>query len=355
MLKSIFKGVSHLVRLGAVGCLALVAVMGAPAESKELNVLFIGNSFTARHSLAQVVKSLAEEGQPGLTFTAKTVIYGGRTLANHWELQTPNFIRQATITPREVGASIELLRREVARRKETEPPGKAPPSSHNAPSHFVAALKNQEQLGASLPAPRRKWDIVVLQSYLDDLDPEGRSSFFDYAPQYAALARAEGARVILYETTSNTQHAVALKTPPDPTAVLKKARQLAALAARIGAEVVPMALVALRCQATRPDLTLRFVNDTHLNQTMAYLTACTFYGRLFHRSPEGLTFGQVTDNRFDAQQKDRDRDGGPLTRNFSPRDKADLQRLAWLGLSDFAALEKQPPGTSNRPQTTGHP
>lgn len=61
-----------------------------------------------------------------------------------------------------------------------------------------------------------------------------------------------------------------------------------------------MPLVALRCQTFRPDLTLRFVNDTHFNQAMAYLTACTFYGRLFNHSPEGLAFGQVTDNRLEA-------------------------------------------------------
>jgi hypothetical protein len=342
MPKSFLALPSWLCRFGTIGLLSLAAAAGASAAPNELNVLFIGNSFTARHSLAKVIKTLAEEGQPGLSFQYQSVIYGGRTLANHWELQTPNFIRQAPISPQEVGASIDLLRREIARRQETEPAGKAPPSAQNARSHFVAALRNQEQLAASLHSSRRKWDIVVLQSYLDDLDPEGRSSFFDYAPRYAALARAEGARVILYETTQNTQNATALTAPPDPAAVLAKARQLAALAARIGAEVVPMSLVALRCQTARPDLTLRFVNDSHLNQTMAYLTACTFYGRLFNRSPEGLVLDQVTDNRFDAQQKDRDRDGGPLTRIFSARDRADLQRIAWLGLNTFADFERQP-------------
>ena len=76
----------------------------------------------------------------------------------------------------------------------------------------------------------------------------------------------------------------------------------------------------------------------HLNQTMAYLTACTFYGALFHRSPSGLAFGTVTDNRFDDQHKDKDRDGGALTRIFSDNDRDELQRIAWQGLGQFRQL-----------------
>ncbi len=76
------------------------------------------------------------------------------------------------------------------------------------------------------------------------------------------------------------------------------------------------------------------------NQTMAYLTACTFYGALFHRSPSGLAFGTVTDNRFDDQHKDKDRDGGSLTRIFSAKDRADLQRIAWEGLGQFGERQK---------------
>lgn len=309
------------------------------AEARELNVLFIGNSFTARHELTQVIKTLAEEGQPGLRFNVTTVIYGGRTLAHHWELQTPNFIRQATIRLSEVQASITLLKEELEKRRQAEKETGSPrPSGGNTLQHVSGAVRNQEKLAATLAEPRRKWDIVVLQSYLDDLDASGRSPFFEFAPKFAAIAKEEGARVILYETTSATQHAKPLTAPPDPAPALAKAGAIAALAKRIGAEVVPMSLVALRCQQVRPDVTLRFVNDAHLNQTMAYLTACTFYATLFNRSPEGLRFGTVTDNRFDDQRKDRDRDGGALTRIFSDNDRDELQRIAWQGLGQFRQL-----------------
>jgi len=323
----------------SVVCLA--ATRAAAAESRELNVLFIGNSFTARHELTRVIKSLAEEGQPGMTFKVTTVIYGGRTLAHHWELQTPNFIRQATIRASEVQASIAVLKADLEKRRQAEKENGAPrPTGDNSLQHVTAALRNQEKLAATLAEPRRKWDVVVLQSYLDDLDADGHSPFFEFAPKFAAIAQAEGARVILYETTSATQHAKPLTAPPDSAPVLAKARAIAALANRIGAEVVPMSLVALRCQQARPDLTLRFVNDAHLNQTMAYLTACTFYGALFHRSPAGLAYGTVTDNRFDDQHKDKDRDGGSLTRIFSDRDRGELQRIAWQGLGQFGEMQK---------------
>ena len=58
-----------------------VAPAAAPArqaaEQKTLNVLFIGNSFTACHNLAQVVKAMAEAGDPTLRFDVTTVLYGG--------------------------------------------------------------------------------------------------------------------------------------------------------------------------------------------------------------------------------------------------------------------------------------
>ncbi|MEI6466931.1 MAG: hypothetical protein WCQ89_19550 [Verrucomicrobiota bacterium] len=89
---------------------------------------------------------------------------GVRPVATGQELQTPNVIRQATISAREVEASIDVLRREIARRKESEPAGKAPPSAQKALPHFVAALRNQQQLAASLPAPRalaRRVNVVL--------------------------------------------------------------------------------------------------------------------------------------------------------------------------------------------------
>jgi len=295
-------------------------------ERKTLNVLFIGNSFTGRHNLSQVVKAMAEAGDSSLRFDVTTVLYGGRRLVDHWRLGTQNFVRISELTATEELATVKSLEEMVSQ----------DPKDRYAPS----ALARHRDLSKSLESRRKKWDFVVLQSYRDDLEGD-KSLYVQYAPKFAELVKAQGGRVVLYETTPTTQNDKPLTAPPDPTAVIEKAKTIAALAKRIDATVVPMSMVAFRCQMVRPDLTLRFINDGHLNQTMAYLTACTFYAALFDRSPEGLSIDAVTDTRsLDDKQRDKDRDGGPIRRTFSAQDRADLQRIAWEGLKQFQELAK---------------
>lgn len=294
------------------------------AKQKKLNVLFIGNSFTACHNLAAVVKEMAEAGDPDLSFDVTTVIYGGRRLVDHWRLGTQNFVRLWELTAEEEQATVRSLEEMVAK----------DPNDRYAPS----ALARHRQLSKSLDVQRKKWDLVVLQSYRDDLDGE-KSLYVQYAPKFAELIKAQGGHVVLYETTPTTQNSKPLTTPPDPAPVTEKAKAIAALAKQIDAIVVPMSVVALRCQTVRPDLTLRYVKDGHLNQTMGYLTACTFYAALFNRSPEGLPIDTVNENaRSKGGTPAQDPDGEPLKRTFSDQDRADLQRIAWEGLKQFQQI-----------------
>ena len=299
------------------------------AADQTLNVLFIGNSYTGRHNLSQVVKAMAEAGNPGLHFQVTTVIYGGRTLKDHWRLGTQNFVNIAALKPDQVRATVATLEQTL---------------KDNPTDNFAsAAIARQKQLLASLDQPQKKWDVVVLQSYRDDLQGEA-STYLEYAPKFAALIKAQGGRVILYETTPDTQNAQALTAKPDPAPVVAKARLIAALAKRIDASVVPMSMVGLHCQTVRPDLTLRFINDGHLNHTLAYLTACTFQAALFDRSPEGLPVDRITDIRFlDTKNKDKDRDGQPLTRVYSAKERAELQQIAWSGYQQYLKLSKSLP------------
>jgi hypothetical protein len=283
--------------------------------------LLIGNSFTACHNLAQVVKAMAEAGDPKLNFDVTTVIYGGRRLVDHWRLGTPNFVRISTLTAAEEQATVKSLEEMIAK----DPNDK----------YAAAALRRHRDLSKSLEKMRKKWDLVVLQSYRDDLQGV-KSLYVEYAAKFADLIKAQGGRVVLYETTPTTQNSKPLTAPPDPKLVTEKAKIIAALAKRIDAIVVPMSIVALRCQTVRPDLTLRYVKDGHLNQTMGYLTACTFYAALFNRSPEGLPIDSVNEKNRDKDGKPAlDPDGGPLKRTFSGKDRADLQRIAWEGLKQF--------------------
>jgi hypothetical protein len=290
------------------------------AKQGKLNVLFIGNSFTASHNLSQLVKAMAEAGDPTLSFDVTTVLYGGRRLVDHWRLGTQNFVRISELTAGEEQAMVRSLEEMAA----NDPKDK----------YALSALARHRDLSKSLESRRKKWDMVVLQSYRDDLEGD-KSLYVEYAPKFAELIKAQGGGVVLYETTPTTQNSKPLTAPPDPGLVTEKAKTIAALAKRIDAIVVPMSMVALRCQTVRPDLTLRYINDGHPNQTMGYLTACTFYAALFNRSPEGLPIDTVNDSRTKGGKPAQDPDGGPLKRTFPAQDRADLQRIAWEGLKEF--------------------
>jgi hypothetical protein len=317
---------SHALALFALSLAMLAVPSWAENEKKTLNVLFIGNSYTARHNLSSVVKAMAEAGNPGLTFNRTDVIYGGRTLKDHWRLGTQNIVKQSTLTAAEEKATIAALEKAVV----------ADPKDKYSPS----ALKRHRDLLPKLESNRTPWDIVVLQSYRDDIEGDP-TPYAQFAPKFAELVKAQGGRVILYETTPTTQNEKPLTAAPDAAPIMAKERAIAALADLIDAAVAPMALVAHRCQTERPDLTLRFINDAHLNQTLSYLTACTLYAAIFDRSPVGLPIDSITDNRHiedGSNDKTKDRDGQPITRTFSDKDRADLQRIAWEGYSEFLKL-----------------
>lgn len=295
------------------------------AKKSSVNVLFIGNSYTARHNLANVVKEMAEAGNPGLTFKTTSVIYGGRTLKDHWRLGTQHIVNQHAVTGAEIKATVEALEEAVKDPKDKYAP---------------AGLKRQSALLKTYESNREKWDLIILQSYRDDLD--GDDSFYmQYAPKYAALAKEQGARIVLYVTTPTTQNAEPLISTPDKAPILKKTKSIARLANNLGAKAAPMALIAHRCQTQRPDLPLRFINDAHLNQTLSYLSACTLYAAIFDESPQGLPIDQVTDIRFLETDKTKDRDGLPITKIFSKKDQADLQSIAWEGYQEFQKLRVQ--------------
>jgi hypothetical protein len=315
-------------RLASVLCaIGVMAATGLPtASAKEsLDVLFIGNSYTARHNLAKVVKSMAEAGNPGLTFNISSVIYGGRTLADHWRFGTQHVVNQHAVTKAEIETTVAALAKAAKDPKDRYAKG---------------ALGKQRQLLTTFQSKRSKWDIIVLQSYRDDLKGK-ESRYMKYAPKYAELAKAQGARVILYVTTPTTQNAKPIQTAPDKTPILKKAMSVAKLADAIGADVAPISLVAHRSQVQRPDFTLRFINDAHLNKTLAYMSACTIYAAIFQKSPQGLPNNSITDIRFLENDKTKDRDGQPITRKFNDQDRADLQRIVWESWQEFQALRRK--------------
>ena len=117
-----------------------------PAQQKKLNVLFIGNSFTACHNLAQVVKAMAEAGDPTLRFDVTTVLYGGRRLVDHWRLGTQNFVRISELTTTEEQATVKSLEEMVAKDAKDK--------------YAAAALTRHRDLSKSLASRRRRSGIL---------------------------------------------------------------------------------------------------------------------------------------------------------------------------------------------------
>jgi hypothetical protein len=302
-------------------CAGLLPAAAQAEETRTLRLLFIGNSFTHRGGMPRAVKELAEAGNPGLR--VEFIAYGGSgaRLERHWQGGTQNLVSIAGMTGAERQAAIKSLRDAIAK----------DPNDRRAKS-----MLGQHRRFSALGGEPGKWDYVALQSYGDDVGDA--SLYAEYAEKFAKVIKAQGGRPLLYETTPGTMNAKPLTAPPEADAVLAKAKVIAALADRLDAAVAPMSLVALRCQTVRPDLTLRWVNDGHPNQTMGYLTACTFYAAMFERSPEGLPVDEATDIK--AFGEGQDADGGPLLRTFSPKDRTDLQRIAWEGYSQFQQLRK---------------
>lgn len=296
-------------------------------EKDTLRILFIGNSFTQRNALSEVVKTMIEQGNPGLVFDCYTHTYGGRSLEEHWKLGSQHFITQSVLEPAEEKAMISRLEDELA--KDT---AFADPFTK---FYAQALIRHKDLLQKIEDGKQIKWDMVVLQSWQDDRFGKD-SPYLKYAARFAQLASAIGARVVLYETTPVTQNAYPLSAAPDKGPVLEKIKIITELAKSINADLVPMSLVAHRCQTQRPDLTMRYIDDFHPNQTMTFLTASTFYAVITGKTPLGLPLDRVRASSYlNEDNKDLDQNGDPIVRIFSEKDRNDLQRIAWEGYNEI--------------------
>ena len=61
----------------------LAVALAVPSSAEELNILFLGNSFTARHDIAGLVEQILEEGDPSVDVQVHRVIYGGQNMFTH--------------------------------------------------------------------------------------------------------------------------------------------------------------------------------------------------------------------------------------------------------------------------------
>jgi hypothetical protein len=152
----------------------------------------------------------------------------------------------------------------------------------------VASGRTRQRLAAE------HWDVLVLQdqSQRPSFAPEQVERDFALpARTLAGFARAAGTRVLFYDTFAHRNGD--RSHPPSDSYAAMQARidqSYAAIAAELGADVVPVGPLWRDLRATHPELELWDGDGVHPNRAGSYLAACAFYAAIYGRSPEGNSF-----------------------------------------------------------------
>lgn len=327
--------------LFAIAMLVLPSDVAAQ-DAKEINILFLGNSFTARHNLSGLVKEVIEEGQPNLKVNVEAVIYGGQDLFRHHDLYGSQLmVRLNDVMVQEVEQQVTAMK---ALSEQNEAPqfytdywkksGFGGKPWNDMPKKIKGAVKKQERLLEQIDKGQRvKWDYLVLQSWRDitgDID----TGYGEYAQKFAKIAKQQGTKVILYITAPHAQNAAPVDGPVAQEQTQTELKTVRKLMDRIKPfAVVPVPLAINQIQQDRTKLTFRYRNDFHPNQTTALLVANMFYAAMFKKSPEGLKFNTVVETKLDENGKDPD--GGDAKVVFDNETKVLLQKAAYAAAMKF--------------------
>lgn len=154
-----------------LGFSLLLVFPSTSSAGEDIDILFLGNSFTLRHNIRDQVEKILEEGDPDTNVNTSQVIYGGQNMFAHSTYYfSQSFIEQSTITNEEIAARIEKMKGFLA--SDTPPnqeewdtywasvgrSGKVPFAGIHR--HIQGAIRNHQRLLAD--NPKTKWDYVVL-------------------------------------------------------------------------------------------------------------------------------------------------------------------------------------------------
>ncbi len=216
----------------------LVLFVAYPAFSEPVEVLFIGNSFTAFFDMPGTFTRLAEEG--GQEAYVDRAVGGGLTLAS----QVNNPITQAKIA-------------------------------------------------------ERAWEHVVLQeqSRYPVIEYYREGSFYPSARSLDASIRASNSETTFFMTwgyEEGGQHCIGEHCSPDYPDYFAMQLDLEIAYSQINAELdatlVPIGLVWTATVLTDPTSPLWHTDGYHPSPDGAYLNACIFYAAFFGESPEGIEY-----------------------------------------------------------------
>lgn len=354
--------------------MALWCLLSVPLFAAEKNILFIGNSFTMRHDLPTLVKTLLEEGNPESPVKTEIVGYGGRNLFWHWELlRSYNRLKAKNLTKEQWKSEIAAINQlktadefppsfleysealsQDAFYTKSNPRFKMPTSAAKGPdaSKYLVNAVGLHNKWIKENDKKGKLDFVVLQTWMDVTDSL-ETGYMKYAKMFVAVANESGAKPVLYLTAPNSQNETPVTAAVNKDEILGTCRIAAQGEKEMNAVVVPVPLALMLAQESKDPiartLTFRYKKDFHPNNTMAYLTACTFYAALTGKSPEGLKFNTVSEKNkqnirgeaITAGSKDEevstrlDPDGGPLETVFTDEERLFLQKTAWEAVQKY--------------------
>ena len=316
--------------------------------SRQINILFIGNSFTFRHNLPILVKTVFEEGNPGLKVNWQIAGYGGQNLFMHSNYYfSQSVIEQSTITADSINARISRMQNFL--KLTINPPayqtffdtlGKLPwifpKTTPSFGSNFdiinTAIVRHNNLLKSN---PKTKWDYVVLQSW-QDVYPSYDQGYALGIRSLLKSINAQGAKIILYITAPYIQNNAPVTGPNLQDRVNNDINVAKWLADSVNAyAVVPVPLALNMIQKNGTNYKFCYVNDFHPNQRTAFLTSNMFYAAFFKKSTEGFNYNTVTETK---QTNGLDPDGGPATVTFEGEEKLYLQRMAYASVMKFDSL-----------------
>lgn len=342
--KLLFKGNENVMNksmLHFIGILFLVFFTSV--EAKEINILFMGNSFTFRHNLPELVKQVFEEGQPELTVNVERVVYGGQDLFRHHDLYfSESMVRLNSITVAEVETYIERIYSLKTMKQAPDfytayfKRSGLKPGWNRIGKILGDAAKQQQELITRIEAGDRvKWDYLVLQSYKDVVDNVD-AGYAEYAQKWAKVAEQEGIKVILYITAPHAQNSAPVSEPLELAQTEMEMETIHQLVKRINPyAVVPVGLGIKNIQEDGTDLKFRYRKDAHPSQTSAFLASNMFYAAFFKESTEGFKYNAVTETKLNGQGKDPN--GDPARVVFDDATKILLQKAAYDAVIEFNA------------------
>lgn len=330
----------------SISIILLTIIPLRDSHAKELNILFIGNSFTFRHNLPELVKQVIEEGQKDTTVNVERIVYGGQDMFRHYSFYfSEAYIRMNTISVSEIEKRITLIKEQESMKM---PPDsyinywqeaglKMSPWSEVRKNLKSANIKLQSLAKRIKRKDTKKWDYVVLQSW-NDIVPKVDKGYSKYVQTFSKIANSQGAKIILYLTSPHSQNKVPVTEPRQLERTKKELGIARSLMKKVNAHaVIPVPQGIWKLQEKGSSILLRYKNDFHPNQYTAFLTANMFYTSLYKESTENFTFNSVTETKL---INNKDPDGGEAKVVFNEEIKRTIQRAAFDAVMSFDKMNK---------------